>query len=150
VVTLDLPRLAERRDDIPLLLAHFVQDAAQRYGRAAPHWSAAQMALWQSAQWPGNVLELRNFAERLVLGVVPTNVPMTIAARESPADGAPLAASLPQQVDAFEKARIAAALEQAAGNVAIAADQLGIPRKTMYDKLKKYALAPARKQPDQE
>ena len=143
VVTLDLPRLAERRDDIPLLLSHFVQDAAQRYGRPAPAWTAAQMDHWQSAPWPGNVRELRNFAERLVLGVVP----MQARAGE---DVAEAAASLPQQIDAFEKARIAAALEQSAGNVASAADQLGIPRKTMYDKLKKYALAPARKQSDQE
>lgn len=133
VVALDLPRLAERRDDIPLLLAHFAQDAALRFGRPAPAWTAAQMAQWQSAPWPGNVRELRNFAERLALGMVPATV-------ESGA-----ISSLPQQLDAFEKERIAASLEQAAGNVAAAADRLGIPRKTMYDKLKKYDLSPVRK-----
>lgn len=133
VVALDLPRLAERRDDIPLLLAHFAQDAALRFGRAAPAWTAAQMAQWQSAPWPGNVRELRNFAERLALGIVP-----------APAESGTVS-SLPQQLDAFEKERIAASLEQAAGNVAAAADRLGIPRKTMYDKLKKYDLSPVRK-----
>lgn len=138
VASLDLPRLRERRDDIPLLLAHFVQDAAQRYGRPPPLWEPARMAQWQQQAWPGNVRELRNFAERLVLGMVPLD-------ETTPAAAAPAQASLPQQLDAFEKARIAAALDQAGGNVATAADQLGIPRKTMYDKLKKYALSPARK-----
>ena len=136
VATLDLPRLSERSDDIPLLLAHFVQDAAQRYGRDVPQWTAAQMAQWQAARWPGNVRELRNFADRLVLGLV------------APASGhvetAP-AGSLPQLVDAYERERINQALDAAGGNVAQAADQLGIPRKTMYDKLKKYQLTPIRK-----
>jgi two-component system C4-dicarboxylate transport response regulator DctD len=135
VATLDLPRLSERADDIPLLLAHFVQDAAQRYGREAPAWTGAQMAQWQAARWPGNVRELRNFADRLVLGLIAPVV-----------DSAPApAGSLPQLVDAYERDRINQALDAAAGNVAQAADQLGIPRKTMYDKLKKYQLTPIRK-----
>jgi len=136
VATLDLPRLSERSDDIPLLLAHFVHDAAQRYGRDVPQWSAAQMAQWQAARWPGNVRELRNFADRLVLGLV---APALENSEIAPAG------SLPQLVDAFERERINQALDAAAGNVAQAADQLGIPRKTMYDKLKKYQLTPARK-----
>jgi two-component system C4-dicarboxylate transport response regulator DctD len=135
VATLDLPRLSERADDIPLLMAHFVQDAAQRYGREAPAWTGAQMAQWQAARWPGNVRELRNFADRLVLGLIAPVV-----------DSAPApAGSLPQLVDAYERDRINQALDAAAGNVAQAADQLGIPRKTMYDKLKKYQLTPIRK-----
>ena len=136
VVTLDLPRLNERREDIPLLLAHFTLDAAQRYGRPVPKWTAAQMAQWQAADWPGNVRELRNFAERLTLGIV---APASTAA-------APAAAqSLPQQVDAYERELIEQALEAAGGNVAIAADQLGVPRKTLYDKLKKYQLPAGRR-----
>jgi two-component system C4-dicarboxylate transport response regulator DctD len=136
VAAVDLPRLIDRSDDIPLLLAHFVQDAAQRYGREAPQWTPAQMAQWQGARWPGNVRELRNFAERLVLGLV--------APVADPVETAP-AGSLPQLVDAFERDRINQALDAAGGNVAQAADQLGIPRKTMYDKLKKYQLTPAKK-----
>ena len=136
VATVDLPRLQDRSDDIPLLLAHFVQDAAQRYGREAPEWTPAQMAQWQAARWPGNVRELRNFAERLVLGLV--------APVADNVDTAP-AGSLPQLVDAFERERIHQALDAAGGNVAQAADQLGIPRKTMYDKLKKYQLTPTKK-----
>jgi two-component system C4-dicarboxylate transport response regulator DctD len=134
VATIDLPRLCERRDDIPLLLAHFTQDAARRYGRAEPQWNETQMAQWQAADWPGNLRELRNFAERLVLGIVPP----------APLRALP-ALSLPLQVDALERDLIIRALDSVNGNVASAADHLGIPRKTLYDKLKKYQLAPGKK-----
>ena len=138
VVTIDLPRVNERRDDIPLLLAHFTQDAAQRYGRPVPEWSSDQMREWQAADWPGNVRELRNFAERLVLGIVPVSAPADV-----PVPG--VALTLPQQLDAYERDLIAKALDAVDGNVSTAADQLGVPRKTLYDKLKKYQLAPGRK-----
>jgi two-component system C4-dicarboxylate transport response regulator DctD len=133
VVTMDLPRLAERREDIPLLLAHFVQGAALRYQRPVPAWSAGQMAEWQARDWPGNVRELRNFADRLVLGVIPSE-----AAPGTEGE------TLPQRVDAYERSLIAQALAASDGNVAVAADRLGVPRKTLYDKLKKYQLGTAR------
>jgi two-component system C4-dicarboxylate transport response regulator DctD len=136
VVSIDLPRLRDRRDDIPLLLAHFIHAAAIRYGRAAPAWTAALMAQWQQRDWPGNVRELRNFADRWVLGVA-----------DSSADNVAVSSvmtSLPQQLDAYERTLIEDALTVAEGNVALAAEQLGIPRKTLYDKIKKYDLANAR------
>ncbi|MET3134362.1 two-component system C4-dicarboxylate transport response regulator DctD [Oxalobacteraceae bacterium GrIS 1.11] len=139
VVALELPRLSERRTDIPLLLAHFVQHAALRYQRPLPSWSAARMAQWQAADWPGNVRELRNFAERLVLGVVPEETTWPPATDLAPAG------SLPQQLDAYEQRAIVAALSEAVGNVATAADLLGLPRKTLYDKIKKYQLNTGRK-----
>ncbi|MFB9244236.1 sigma-54-dependent transcriptional regulator [Massilia antarctica] len=138
VATIDLPRLNERRDDIAPLMAHFTQDAAQRYGRPVPQWSSQQMSQWQAAEWPGNVRELRNFAERLVLGIVAAPAPDA-----APAPGTAL--SLPQQLDAYERDLIANALDAVDGNVSTAADQLGVPRKTLYDKLKKYQLAPGKK-----
>ncbi|MDQ1813986.1 sigma-54 dependent transcriptional regulator [Massilia sp. CCM 9210] len=138
VATIDLPRLNERRDDIAPLMAHFTQDAAQRYGRPVPQWSSQQMSQWQAAEWPGNVRELRNFAERLVLGIVAAPAPVVVAA-----PGAAL--SLPQQLDAYERELIANALDAVDGNVSTAADQLGVPRKTLYDKLKKYQLAPGKR-----
>lgn len=136
VVAIDLPRLADRREDIPLLLAHFVQGAVVRYQRPVPQWSMAQMAEWQARDWPGNVRELRNFADRLVLGVA-----------EMPAAQPGLAGTidtLPQRMDAYERALIAEALAAHEGNVAAAADRLGIPKKTLYDKLKKYHLSSGR------
>ncbi|MYN19933.1 response regulator [Rugamonas sp. FT107W] len=138
VVSIDLPRLRDRRDDIPLLLAHFTADAAARYRRPLPQWSAQQMAQWQAADWPGNVRELRNFAERLVLGVAAA-APLAV-----PADAAE-ALSLPQQVDHHERELIVQALSAVDGNVALAADNLMVPRKTLYDKLKKYQIAAGRK-----
>ena len=148
VVTIDLPRLRERREDIPLLLAHFVQDAAVRYQRPVPMWSASDMTAWQAADWPGNVRELRNFAERLTLGlasalpVLPSFPAAMAIPALTPASGE---ASLAQQVDTFERDLIVQALSAADSNVALAADNLGVPRKTLYDKLKKYQIGTSRK-----
>jgi two-component system, NtrC family, C4-dicarboxylate transport response regulator DctD len=143
VVTIDLPRLRDRREDIPPLLAHFVKDAALRYQRPLPAWTAAQMEAWQGADWPGNVRELRNFAERLVLGL--GSAPAARVAPAAPAPAAEAGAPLPQQVDAYERDLILRALAAADNNVALAADELSIPRKTLYDKLKKYQIGTGRK-----
>ena len=136
VVNIDLPRLAERREDIPLLLAHFVQGAAIRYQRPVPQWTPLQMARWQALDWPGNVRELRNFADRLVLGVAES---ASMAGSESSN-----ADSLPQRVDAYERMLIVEALTAHEGNVAATAEVLGVPKKTLYDKLKKYQLSTGR------
>ena len=136
VVNIDLPRLAERREDIPLLLAHFAQGAAIRYQRPVPQWTPLQMARWQALDWPGNVRELRNFADRLVLGVAESA--SMIGSEDSNAD------SLPQRVDAYERMLIVEALTAHEGNVAATAEILGVPKKTLYDKLKKYQLSTGR------
>ncbi len=137
VVTIDLPRLRDRREDIPLLLAHFVQEAALRYGRPLPQWTPAQMEAWQARDWPGNVRELRNFAERLTLGLGQDAAPPPPVAPSQPA---PEAGTLPELVDTYERRLIEAELASADGNVSLAADRLGVPRKTLYDKLKKFQL----------
>ena len=138
VVSIALPRLRDRRDDIPLLLAHFMQAAALRYGRDIASWTPQQMAAWQQRDWPGNVRELRNFADRWVLGVAELLTPH----ETEPAQATSM--SLPQQLDACERGLIERALLAAGANVANAADQLGIPRKTLYDKMKKYDLSGGR------
>ena len=139
VVAIDLPTLHQRSADIPLLLAHFCQAAAVRYRREAPPWSAAQMQQWQQREWPGNVRELRNFADRWVLGVE-----QFATASAMPVQGqGQAAAPLPQQVDSFEAGLVAAALKDSGGNVAAAAERLGIPKKTLYDKIRKYGLGAA-------
>lgn len=132
VVNIDLPSLAERSEDIPLLLAHFVVGAAERFKQKVPLMDTLHLATWQSQKWPGNVRELRNFADRLVLGII----------SGSDRDGVPpMTESLPQLVDAFERVVVVRAMEGAEGNVARAAETLHIPLKTLYDKLKKHAVS---------
>lgn len=128
-VAVDLPPLRAHAEDIPLLLAHFVQQACRRYQRPVPDWTAQQLADWTARPWPGNVRELKGFAERLVLGVgeaAPT------------ADAEPL--PLPKRLELIEKKWLREALAAADGQVALAAERLGIPKKTLYDKLKRYEM----------
>ena len=127
VVRLDLPTLAHRRDDIPMLLRYFVHAAADRFKRPVFEVDASHLAEYQQREWRGNVRELRNFAERLVLGVE----------GNSAHDGDSAEVSLPQKIEAYETSLIRSALEAYGGNVALAAEQLGIPKKTLYDKMKK-------------
>ena len=136
VATVDLPPLRERRDDIPLLLQHFLLAAAARYEREPPTVSMTDLQALMRHDWPGNVRELRNLADRLVLfggdediGIVTADV-----------DAATVKATLPEQVAAFEKALIIQALRESQGCAANAIERLGLPRKTYYDKLKKYGL----------
>lgn len=134
VATIELPPLRERREDIPLLMAHFLQLAAERYSVPVPSWSETQMALWMAAPWPGNVRELRNVADRLCLGLEGSTRPAVESA----------APSLAQQVEAFEKHVIEEALSACGGSVGMTAERLQLPRKTLYDKLARHGIAPDR------
>lgn len=131
VVSIDLPPLRERRDDIPLLMAAFLQEAAQRYQRPPATWTPADLARWQAHDWPGNVRELKNVANRWALGL------------SDALSGTPEAppASLGAQVDAAERRAIESALQQCAGNVAQAAELLQVPKKTLYDKLTRHGIS---------
>ncbi len=131
VAAVDLPPLRERREDVPLLFAAFVRQAADRYRRPVPQWSSGEMDRWLQHDWPGNVRELKNAADRFCLGLEPT-----AAAEPSTAP------SLAERVDRFERSVIEQALQRGAGNVAEAADGLGVPKKTLYDKLRRYGLDP--------
>lgn len=136
VVSIELPPLSRRRSDIPLLLVHFLRIAAIRHGRDAPQWTASQMTEWQRKDWPGNVRELRNFAERIVLGLVEQSI-IDDPIAPSSADFDP---SLPVRVETYERMLIMQALKASAGNVARASERLGVPRKTLYDKIKRAQL----------
>ncbi len=131
VVSIDLPPLRERRDDIPLLVAAFLQEAAQRYQRPPADWTPADLARWQAHDWPGNVRELKNVANRLALGL-----PDGLA----PRSGHP-GTSLSALVDAAERQAIEGALQACGGNVALAAEALAVPKKTLYDKLARHAIS---------
>jgi two-component system C4-dicarboxylate transport response regulator DctD len=134
VVTIDLPSLRDRREDVPLLFEHFVLQAATRYHRDAPVLSEPQRRQLMAYGWPGNVRELRNVAERFVLGVHGTNLDLI-------KDGPSETASFTEQVDAFERAILAEAMARHVGNITAVSDSLKLPKKTLYDKLKRFNLS---------
>ena len=133
VVTIALPQLSERREDIVPLFEHFLLDAAVRYQRPAPILTDRQRTNLMQRDWPGNVRELRNAADRFVLGVGDDTV--TTIADEA------VTQPLKERVEQFERAVIAEALEQTGGAVAVAADRLQVGKATLYEKIKRYGLA---------
>lgn len=137
VVTLDLPPLRERREDIPLLFHHFLLVASQRYTREVPLPDSDEIRVLLTHDWPGNVRELRNIAERYVLLGEAMNYELESIMHNR--DGV-AAITLPQQVDCFEKALIEQELKRHSGCIKDAMEALGIPRKTLSDKMRKYGL----------
>jgi two-component system C4-dicarboxylate transport response regulator DctD len=141
VVTIDMPALRDRREDIPVLLQHFTRIASARFDRPLPTWSAEQLRRWMEADWPGNVRELRNFADRLVLGIGEDTANEASTIEEIVASAN--AASLSARVNAFERQLIEDAFRQNQGIVAKTAEALHLPKKTLYDKLRKHRIEPA-------
>jgi DNA-binding NtrC family response regulator len=138
VVNIELPALRERREDIPMLLEHFMLLAASRYDRPEPRLPQAQLRQLMARDWPGNVRELRNVADALVLGVGP----QWVSPHAAPSDAAAGAGEpgLAETVDQFERSLIADALERHAGNVGQTAKALGVPKTTLVDKIRKHGL----------
>jgi two-component system, NtrC family, C4-dicarboxylate transport response regulator DctD len=134
VVTLEVPPLRERREDIPLLFEHFLLEGAARYARDAPVVSGPFLNELMAHSWPGNVRELKNVADRFVLGVLGKSL--------GSGEGKGASEALVDQVDNFERSVIVDRLRRSAGNVGVAADALGTPKKTLYDKLRKYGIPP--------
>ncbi|MFM9436357.1 two-component system, NtrC family, C4-dicarboxylate transport response regulator DctD [Janthinobacterium sp. CG_23.3] len=132
VASLTLPALRSRREDIPLLFEFFVLQAALRYGQPAALISSELLSSLMAQRWSGNVRELHNIADRFVLGLLDDTLAPSGARRE---------ASLAEQVDAFERAIIEDALRRHGGNIVAAADNLNIPKKTLYDKLKRFDIS---------
>lgn len=133
VVTLPLPPLRERREDIMPLFEHFLLDAAVRYSRPAPLLSERQRHELMQHDWPGNVRELRNAADRMVLGIAITGA--------SPGDSGDNGPPLKERVERFERAIIQETLEHR-GSATAAAEALRVPKATFYEKLKRYGLNP--------
>lgn len=135
VVTIDLPPLRDRREDVPLLFQHFVEDAAGRLKREAPLVPAEQMRGLMAHDWPGNVRELQHAAERFVMLGDWRSPDLDSVLGEGAGTG------LSEQVESFEKSLITQALGRNKGDVKQTVEDLGLPRKTFYDKLKKYGLS---------
>ncbi|WNK19985.1 sigma-54 dependent transcriptional regulator [Halomonas piscis] len=138
VVTLPLPALRERREDIPLLFQHFAVVAATRSGLETPPLDSHDTAILLAHDWPGNVRELRNLAERYVL--LGAAFDHRLGALLEGASDDTAETGLAQQVELFEKSLINQALSRHQGQVTTVCQQLDIPRKTLYDKLKKHGL----------
>jgi two-component system, NtrC family, C4-dicarboxylate transport response regulator DctD len=134
VMVLEIPPLRERREDIPLLFEHFVVRAAAEYNRPIPDISPAQMHDLMSRPWGGNVRELRNVAERFTLGM-PTRVD---AASSDDNTEKP---SLETKLNLFERQLIEEALRGCSGRAAIACERLGVPKKTLYDKMRRLGIS---------
>ena len=137
VVRLDIPPLRDRREDISLLFKHFSLVASGQYGREVAPLPTEQMQALVAYNWPGNVRELRNLAERYVL--LGDACDFDLGSQELPAVSNSTL-SLPQRVENFEKMLIQNELERHAGSIKETLNTLGVPRKTLYDKMRKYAL----------
>ncbi len=131
VVNLYLPPLREVKDDIPLLFNYYLQHYREKYGMPIVAPGASVLRYLVSHDWPGNIRELRNFAERVALG-------FPFADEGSGDDGLPL--TLGRLLEKTERDALVSALRLAGGHVAEAAEVLGIPAKTLYDKLARFAI----------
>ncbi|MGV1824601.1 sigma-54-dependent transcriptional regulator [Agrobacterium vitis] len=135
VVTLTIPPLRERRDDVPLLFAHFIERAASRFRREPPPVSAGVERYLRDHDWPGNVRELTHFAERFVLGLEDIDAGGGIAvAADLPG------LSLPERLDRYEADIMRETLSHYEGDVRKTIEALKIPRKTFYDKLQRHGI----------
>lgn len=131
IVRLRIPPLRERRNDIPLLYAHFVDEACTQFRRPPRSLSDRERRYLLEHDWPGNVRELRSFAVQSVLG---------LGASDANATGAEPVATLPERVGQFEAMAIRSTLEECNGSVPEALKRLGLPRKTFYDKLHRHGI----------
>jgi two-component system C4-dicarboxylate transport response regulator DctD len=134
VAFVELPPLRERREDIPLLFEHFMLLAASRYERATTALSSSQLAELMAHAWPGNVRELRNVADRFVLGLLGERLNLTL-------EGHALSSSLPEQIEHFERTLITEELRRHHGDVAQTTKALGLPKQTLYDKLRRLRIS---------
>lgn len=137
VVTVRIPPLRERRADVPLLFAHFLARAAQRFRRDMPDISPAVRAHLLGHDWPGNVRELVHFSERVALGMEDLGQASASGEIDLASD-----AGLAERVDAYEARLLGEALRRHKGAAAPAIAELKIPRKTFYDKLQRHGLVP--------
>jgi two-component system C4-dicarboxylate transport response regulator DctD len=144
VAELRLPALRERGNDVLLLFEHFAKTAATGAGKTLAPLSAGDLDALLAHDWPGNVRELKNVAERYALGLAATGRSVAeILRRAEPAGGPrPLA----DRVADYERMLIEVALREHDWSIADVTEKLGIPRRTLNEKMAKYSLSrPVRK-----
>ncbi|MEE4601142.1 MAG: sigma-54 dependent transcriptional regulator [Desulfobacteraceae bacterium] len=146
VVTLRIPQLRERQDDIPLLAHHFMEKYAKKNRKQVKGFSPLAMDMLLKYAWPGNVRELENVIERAVILLpdehitekeLPSNITDSYAEKSDwVIPPAPVTAN--RSLEEIEKQAILATLEDSGGNKSETARRLGINRKTLHKKLKDY------------
>lgn len=129
VMTVRIPSLAERPEDIPILFRQYVAQASEQAGLAAPEITPDYLSALMARDWPGNARSLMSAAMRFVLGMPEGN-----------AEAAEL--GLSEQMARVERALLIAALGRQNGQASAAAKVLKVPRKTFYDKLARYGIRP--------
>jgi DNA-binding NtrC family response regulator len=141
VVTLHVPPLRERPEDIPVLARHFLARLAQRFGLAPATLTPELLARLAAHPWPGNVRELENALESAVALSADGTLDLTsLPGAAEPTRPAPRA-GLKERMAAYERGLIVAALEGARGNRTEAARALDVGRATLHEKLRKHGLA---------
>ncbi|WP_299298350.1 sigma-54 dependent transcriptional regulator [uncultured Tateyamaria sp.] len=127
VMPVRIPSVGERPEDIPVLFRHYVAQAAEQAGLTPPEVGPDHMAALMAQDWPGNARSLMSAAMRFVLGM--------------PEDAAEVAdQGLAEQMARVERSLLIAALGRQNGHASAAAQALQLPRKTFYDKLKRYGI----------
>jgi two-component system, NtrC family, response regulator AtoC len=148
VVPIELPPLRSRREDIRDLAQHFLQRFAASYGRPPQQLTDGAVAMLEQHAWPGNIRELENLVERLVVvcdepvvdeSMLPLDLSVSAGLKEEAEKESDFAAAMA----AFEKGYLRRVLAQAGWNRRKAAERLGIGYSTLKTKLRHYGLTPA-------
>lgn len=145
VISCFIPPLRERREDIPLLVKHYLKKLSSENGIPLKKTDPEALLMLQSYNWPGNVREIHNTLEKMVnLAegdiLAPGDVPKNI--RDLYKAGNKITKPLKNYTGDLEREKLAFALNLTRGNKKKAAQMLGVNRSTLYDKLKKYGLYP--------
>ena len=145
VVSLELPPLRDRKADIPLLVYQFLREVCLKQGISVKQLQQEVLTCLMNYSWPGNVRELRNVIERLVVltegnEITQDLLPATIKLGEEYRETGLAAGGLQLAADKAEKTMLIQALTVCQGDRSRAANYLGIPRSTLYYKLKKYGI----------
>lgn len=140
VVELYLPTLAQRREDIPQLFEFFARKAALQYERDFTTLDEQDLALLMDYGWPGNVRQLKNIAERYVLGMGSTRTIRAILGHGDENAQPAVSHNLAERVQSFERQLIIQALKRHQGNIQTVTDELELPRRTLNNKMKQYQI----------
>jgi two-component system response regulator HydG len=143
-VTIHLPPLRERREDIPLLTYYFLQRAAERYGRPMPPMDPKVQQMLMGFSWPGNVRQLKTAIENLLIlspegTLSPESLPREIAGA-APGAGPGMNNLVGISIEQAERELIKNTLKMVNGNREQAANILGIGERTLYRKIKEYGI----------